>query len=155
MRTAVVTVTFAQRRGCDVVGMDVAMDIGVAIAASLLVGHMIGHPFEQWSRAIFAREAVAAGNAPDPGIAAAQLMHPLTLRFSDSALEREYRIHAFDESYPTVVTFCCAIVTMALLFTVAMPSMVIIQAVISAFFLIILAARVSMFPREAHRLRQD
>ena len=63
---------------------------GLLVAAAMLVGELLAHPFELYRRAAFAREALASGRVPDPTPDAAAAVHPLTLRFSNGALERVY-----------------------------------------------------------------
>jgi hypothetical protein len=69
---------------------------GLLIVVALLAGDALGRPFELRRRAAYARE-MAAGRALDASPDAA--VHPVSLRFSDHALERAYAARCFKESY--------------------------------------------------------
>jgi len=80
---------------------------GVIITVALLAGELIAHPFQLLARIAFAREAAAAGRllgafCPPPRGRDAPV-HPLTLRFSNGALEHAWSARSFGQSYPTVV----------------------------------------------------
>jgi hypothetical protein len=94
---------------------------GRLIVAALVIGELLGHPFELRRRVAFAREAVAAGRvpnaAPDPAIA----VQPLTLRFSNRALESAYRARTFGENYPIFAAFACGSILLCAVAAVALP----------------------------------
>ena len=95
---------------------------GLLVVAALLVGELLAHPFELARRTAFAREALAAGRVPDAAVDAAAAVHPLTLHFSNSALERAYAARAFGESYPIVVAIGLGGAILGMVFAVAVPA---------------------------------
>ena len=104
------------------------------VAAVAALSELLGHTFELHRRLAFAREALAAGRVPDADAAAAvmRLVHPLTLRFSNGALESAYAARAFSESYPIAAVFCLSLSALCLLLAVAAPGLG-ITATVTAF----------------------
>ena len=86
---------------------------------------MLGHQFELHHRVHFAREALAAGREPDAAADAAvmRLVHPLTLHFTNRALERAYAAREFRASFPVVVIFCCSQIFCSILLVLISPSL--------------------------------
>ena len=84
----------------------------------MLNGELLGHVFEIHRRAAFARDFAASGGI----LRASPLIHPLTLAFSDGALERQFLAQCFEEDYGYFVMFGVSLCGFWVLFGFVNPS---------------------------------
>ena len=115
----------------------------LAIAA-LLLGELLGRPLELHRRTTFARGVLAASGAADTtaNAAAAWRVHPLTLRWADSGLERAYSAHAFSKAFPYVAGGLFSTVALSCLGSLTVPKSLPLVAGACILMLIVFCASV-------------
>ena len=113
------------------------------VVAALLVGELLSHPIELFHRTAFAREALAVDGVPDGALSAAvvRLVHPLTLCFSDDALENAFAVQFFAAS-PVARAFVSIFVTLSWLLVFAVPAALPIVAGTSMIIVALFGVRV-------------